>query len=60
MDLCGRQYNVVQLETPREVRLRLCSMTKWLDSEVIDTRKERMISPGERAAESAVFCHQSH
>lgn len=51
-------YNVVQLETPWEVWLKLCSMTKWPDCEVIDTGKERMISQWERAAEEDVLCHQ--
>lgn len=52
------QFNVVPLETPWEVRLRLCSMTKWPDSEVTDSEKERMISPWERAAEEGVLSHQ--
>lgn len=49
------QCNRVQLETPWEVRLRICSMTERLDSQVIDTRMERLISPWERAAEENVL-----
>lgn len=39
---------------------RLRGSDKWPDSEVIDTREERMISSWERAAEDGVLCHQLH